>query len=129
MPPQTQGRRSALDFDPEDCPIRDVLSRLGDRWSLLVLETLNSRVLRFNELRREIADVSKQMLAQTLRRLERDGLVERTVYAEIPPRVEYQLTPLGYSLLLPVQSLVEWAETNHNTIRSARQGYDVTERP
>ena len=111
---------NALPFDPADCPIRDVLNRLGDQWSLLVLETLETRVWRFNELSREIPDISRQMLSKTLRRLEEDGFVTRTLYAEVPPRVEYELTALGHSVLVPVQALIGWADSNHHAIRTAR---------
>ena len=79
----------------QPCPIRDVLNQIGDQWSLLILEALAERTLRFNELNREIGDISRQMLSRTLKRLETDGYVSRTVYAEVPPRVEYTLTPLG----------------------------------
>ena len=83
-------------FD-QPCPIRDVLDRIGDQWSLLVLEALQGGVLRFNELNRRIDDISKQMLSRTLKRLEEDGFIRRTLYAEVPPRVEYELTNLGRS--------------------------------
>lgn len=112
-----------LGFDPSECPIRNVLDRIGDQWTLLVLEALGGRVVRFNELSREIADISKQMLSRTLRRLEEDGLVTRTVYAEVPPKVEYELTDLGHSLLVPMKALVSWADDNHEKIRVARADY------
>src|SRR5215471_3941300 len=76
----------------EPCPIRDVLDRIGDQWSLLVLQSLATRVMRFGEINRAIGDISKQMLSRTLKRLEQDGFVKRTLFAEIPPRVEYELT-------------------------------------
>ncbi|KKW67449.1 MarR family transcriptional regulator [Lampropedia cohaerens] len=104
----------------QPCPIRDVLDRIGDQWSLLVLEALAQRTKRFNELHREIGDVSRQMLSRTLKRLEEDGFVSRTVYAEVPPRVEYALTDLGRSFLGPMQQLVEWADANHWAICQAR---------
>lgn len=109
-----------LGFDPGNCPIRDVLDRVGDQWTLLVLEALDGRVLRFNELGREIADISKQMLSRTLRRMEEDGFVTRRIYAEVPPRVEYALTDLGRSLLVPMKALVSWADAHHEEIRKAR---------
>ena len=93
-------------FD-QPCPIRDVLDRIGDQWSLLVLEALQGGVLRFNELNRRIDDISKQMLSRTLKRLEEDGFIRRTLYAEVPPRVEYELTNLGRSFLVPMQLLAE----------------------
>ena len=119
---------SKLGFDPAECPIRNVLDRIGDQWTLLVLEALDGRVVRFNELSREIADISKQMLARTLRRLEEDGLVTRTIYAEVPPKVEYQLTELGCSLLVPMKALVSWADENHARIREARDAYSTDKR-
>lgn len=107
----------------EACPIRDVLERVGDRWSLLVLGTLTNGTLRFTQIRREIGDISQRMLAQTLRRLEQDGLVTRTVHPTIPPRVDYALTPLGRSFLEPIDALIRWANENHGAIRAARASY------
>jgi DNA-binding HxlR family transcriptional regulator len=108
----------------ERCPIRDVLDRLGDRWSTLVLLTLGEAgTLRFSALKARIDDVSQRMLAQTLRRLEQDGLVTRTVHPTIPPRVDYALTPLGHSFLPPLQGLISWADTHHDKVRAARQAY------
>lgn len=118
-------RKAALGFDPADCPIRDVLDRVGDQWTLLVLEALDGRVLRFNELGREIADISKQMLSRTLRRMEEDGFISRRIYAEVPPRVEYALTELGRGLLVPMKALVAWADQNHPRIRENRQRYQA----
>ena len=97
----------------QPCPIRDVLDRIGDQWSLLVLDALEGGTKRFNELMRELGDISKQMLSLTLKRLEEDGFVRRTVYPEVPPRVEYDLTPLGHSFLVPMRGLVAWADENH----------------
>ncbi|WP_110661317.1 winged helix-turn-helix transcriptional regulator [Salinicola socius] len=114
--------RDAHDFE-QPCPIRDVLDRIGDQWSLLVLSTLESGTFRFNTLLREIGDISKQMLSRTLKQLEQDGFVTRTVYAEVPPRVEYTLTDLGRSFLQPMQHLVAWADENHRTIVDARAHY------
>ncbi|SNB70868.1 transcriptional regulator, HxlR family [Arboricoccus pini] len=107
----------------EPCPIRDVLDRIGDQWSLLVLEALSARTCRFNELTREIGDISRQMLSRTLKRLEQDGFITRTVYAEVPPRVEYELTDLGRSFLVPMQALVRWADANHLAICRARKTF------
>lgn len=95
------------------CPVRDILSRLGDKWSLLVLLTLQTNgVMRFSDVKRSIGDVSQRMLTVTLRTLEADGMVERKVYAEVPPRVEYQLTDRGRSLMPHIYNLVGWA-TEH----------------
>jgi DNA-binding HxlR family transcriptional regulator len=107
----------------EPCPIRDVLDRIGDQWSLLVLQALATRVMRFGEINRAIGDISKQMLSRTLKRLEQDGFVKRTLFAEIPPRVEYQLTELGHSFLGPPEALVAWADANHQSICNARRDY------
>ena len=108
----------------EQCPIRDVLDRIGDRWSMLVLFTLDEGgTLRFSTLKARIEDVSQRMLAQTLRRLEQDGLVSRTVHPTIPPRVDYALTPLGASFLEPMRGLVAWAEQHHVAVREARKAY------
>ncbi len=107
----------------EPCPIRDVLDRIGDQWSLLVLQSLANRVMRFGEINRAIGDISKQMLSRTLKRLEQDGFVRRTLFAEIPPRVEYELTELGRSFLAPLEALVAWADANHQSICNARRDY------
>ncbi|MCM1311934.1 MAG: helix-turn-helix transcriptional regulator [Bacteroides sp.] len=105
-----------------DCPIRNVLARIGDKWSLLVLYTLEkSPVMRFNALRKEIPDISQKMLALTLRTLEEDGFVSRKVYAEVPPRVEYSLTERAYSLLSHINSVIEWAKANMDDILSDRK--------
>ena len=107
----------------EVCPVRDVLDRISDRWSVLILHELEAGTLRFGELKARISDVSQRMLALTLRRLEEDGLVMREVYPVIPPRVDYSLTRLGRSLLVPLQAMVRWAETNHAAVRKARRAY------
>jgi DNA-binding HxlR family transcriptional regulator len=107
----------------ERCPIRDVLDRLGDRWTLLVLMELQEGTLRFSVLKRRIEDISQRMLAQTLRQLEKDGLVSRKVYPTIPPKVEYALTELGLSILKPVGQLIAWAGDNHQAVREARARY------
>lgn len=93
-----------------NCPVRDVLSRLGDKWSILVLITLNANgTMRFSDIHKTIEDISQRMLTVTLRTLESDGLVERRIYAEVPPRVEYNLTDTGRSLIPHVEALVGWA--------------------
>ena len=94
-----------------NCPVRDVLSRLGDKWSMLVLITLSANgTMRFSDIHKTIADVSQRMLTVTLRTLESDGLIERKVYAEVPPRVEYTLTDLGYSLKPILDAMWNWGE-------------------
>lgn len=107
----------------QPCPIRDVLDRIGDQWSLLVLEVLSDRKIRFNELARVIGDISKQMLSRTLKHLEQDGFIRRTLYPEVPLRVEYELTDLGRSFLLPLKSLIVWANEHHGDICKARRDY------
>jgi DNA-binding HxlR family transcriptional regulator len=106
-------------IDPA-CPVRDVLDRIGDRWTVLVLNALSTGTRRFTELRRAIPDISQRMLAKTLRTLETDGLLTRTVFPTIPPRVDYTLTPLGDSLLEPLGHLIRWAETSRAAIHAAR---------
>jgi DNA-binding HxlR family transcriptional regulator len=106
------------------CPVRDVMDRIGDKWSLLTILNLGSTDrLRFNELRKHIDGISQRMLTVTLRSLESDGLVSRTVYAEVPPRVEYCLTALGQSLLTAVIELGKWAKTYAPAIAEARQQF------
>jgi DNA-binding HxlR family transcriptional regulator len=105
--------------------VKRVLSRVGDKWSLLVITLLGHHSMRFNELRREVDDISQRMLTLTLRNLERDGLVTRTVYPTIPPKVEYELTELGSTLLETIQSLVNWTIAHLDDITSAREAYDA----
>ena len=110
---------------PSDCrAISDVLARVGDKWSVLVVTRLGERAMRFNELRRTIGGISQRMLTLTLRGLERDGLVTRTVFPTIPPRVDYALTALGRDLLLPVSALGAWALRNQPKIARARERFD-----
>jgi DNA-binding HxlR family transcriptional regulator len=110
---------------PGDCrAVSDVLARIGDKWSVLVVSRLGERPLRFNELRRSIGGISQRMLTLTLRGLERDGLITRTVFPSIPPRVDYALTPLGRDLLVPVSALGDWAIRNQAKIARAREQFD-----
>ena len=110
---------------PVDCrAISDVLARVGDKWSVLVVTRLGAGSLLFNELRRSIGGISQRMLTLTLRGLERDGLVTRTVFPTIPPRVDYALTPLGRDLLEPVSALGDWATRNQAKIARAREKFD-----
>jgi DNA-binding HxlR family transcriptional regulator len=111
--------------DAATCPVRDVLDRIGDAWSVLVIMTLKDGPRRFNALRREIGDISQRMLAVTLRHLERDGLVTRRVFPTNPPQVEYELTPLGRSLTAPIEALTDWASRRHGEVRAARRAYDA----
>ena len=106
------------------CPLRDVLDRVGDKWSVLVVVLLKDGKLRFSALRRSVEGISQRMLTHTLRQLERDGLIERTVYPSVPVRVEYELTPLGRTLIEPLSALAQWAESHREVILSARAAYD-----
>ena len=109
----------------EDCrAVSEVLARVGDKWTVLVVGTLGDGPKRFNELRRALGSISQRMLTLTLRGLERDGLVTRTVFPTIPPRVDYELTKLGRSLLEPVNTLGLWARRNRAAIQEARQRFD-----
>jgi len=107
--------------------VRNVLDRVGDKWSVLVISLLGEGPRRFNELKRLIEGISQRMLTLTLRGLERDGLVTRTVFPTIPPRVDYALTPLGKNLLEPVSALALWAEAHREQIQSARDKFDAGE--
>lgn len=106
-----------------DCPIRNILTRFSDKWSLLAIYTLNkqNRAMRFKELQREIPDISQKMLTVTLRTLEEDGYVTRTIYPEVPPRVEYALTERTKSLLPHINALIGWALENMDAIMSDRK--------
>jgi DNA-binding HxlR family transcriptional regulator len=107
-----------------NCPIRDILSRLGDKWSLLVLVTLKTNgIMRFSDVHKSIGDISQRMLTVTLRSLEADGLINRKVYPEVPPRVEYSLTESGNGLMLHIKNLVDWALENMQEIVTSRQLY------
>jgi DNA-binding HxlR family transcriptional regulator len=122
----TEGYEDAFQWDTrEDCEVRQILDRIADKWSLLVIALLEHRRLRFTQLMREIDGVSQRMLTVTLRQLERDGLVTRTVHPVVPPKVEYELTPLGATLHQTIQSLVTWTETHQREIAEARVAYDT----
>ncbi|WEK62836.1 MAG: helix-turn-helix domain-containing protein [Candidatus Microbacterium colombiense] len=105
--------------------IREVLDRVGDKWSLLVIATLRGDRLRFSELLKHIPGISQRMLTLTLRQLERDGLITRTAYAEVPPRVEYELTPRGGTLIPIARTIGDWAMENHAAIEESRARYDA----
>ena len=110
---------------PEDCrAVSEVLSRVGDKWTVLVVATLGDGPKRFNELRRALGSISQRMLTLTVRALERDGLVTRTVFPTVPPRVDYEVTRLGRSLLEPVSALGLWARTHRAGIQDARRRFD-----
>lgn len=110
--------------DAAACPVRNVLDRIGDKWTLLALVALAARPRRFSELHRAIPDISKRMLTQTLRDLERDGLADREVFPTKPPSVRYSLSRLGLSVLTPVAGLVAWAEDSYPAISAARERFD-----
>jgi len=105
--------------------VREVLNRVGDKWSVLIVALLGDGTKRFSELRRMIEGISQRMLTLTLKGLERDGLITRTVYPTIPPRVDYQLTKLGRGLLVPITGLANWAGENRQKIQDAREEYDA----
>jgi DNA-binding HxlR family transcriptional regulator len=109
---------------PGQCVAREILARVGDKWSVYVVATLGDGPRRFSELKRMIEGVSQRMLTLTLRGLERDGLVTRTVHPTVPPSVEYALTSLGRTLLQPVMALARWAEKNRGRIQQARDRFD-----
>jgi DNA-binding HxlR family transcriptional regulator len=114
---------------PEDCrAVSEILARVGDKWTVLVVGVLGDGPKRFSEIRRALGSISQRMLTLTLRGLERDGLVTRTVFPTIPPRVDYELTRLGRSLLKPVNGLGLWARQNRATIEDARRRFDAAER-
>ena len=121
FPPMPQGAGAAL---LAKCPVRDVLDRIGDKWSVLILKNLEEGPQRFGALRRRIGDISQRMLTQTLRDLQRDGLILRTVYPTVPPSVDYRLTRLGTSLMDPLEYLVQWSDRNHQKVRKARVSFD-----
>jgi DNA-binding HxlR family transcriptional regulator len=114
---------------PEDCrAVSEILARVGDKWTVLVVGVLGDGPKRFSEVRRALGSISQRMLTLTLRGLERDGLVTRTVFPTIPPRVDYELTMLGRSLLKPVNGLGLWARQNRATIEDARRRFDAADR-
>jgi DNA-binding HxlR family transcriptional regulator len=120
--------RKCSSVTPEDhCKVREILDRVADKWSLLVIALLADRGRRFTELRSEIDGISQRMLTLTLRRLERDGLVRRTVHPVVPPRVDYDLTPLGTTLIGPIEALVQWTVDHAPEIAAARADYEARE--
>jgi DNA-binding HxlR family transcriptional regulator len=115
----------SLNGHPAACQVREVLGRVGDKWSLYVISELGEHTRRFTDIKRAIDGISQRMLTVTLRGLERDGIVSRTVYPVVPPRVDYALTPLGRTLLATVGTLVVWAEDHVEEIENARAAFDV----
>ena len=107
-----------------DCPTRRVLDLIGDKWSVLIIGMLEDGPKRFSQLQRSIGGISQKMLTQTLRGLERDGIIHRTLYPEVPPRVEYTLTPLGETLCEPIAAIINWAEEHIDEVSAAQAVYD-----
>ena len=123
-------RPAELEYTPTNCHARDVLGRVGDTWSVYIIHVLgDAKTLRFNELRKEVDGISQRMLTVTLRGLERDGLVSRTVHPEVPPRVEYSLTPLGGTLRQLIRGLVAWSGEHLEEVDKARAAYDKKHGP
>lgn len=126
---EVKGKRVAIvcgvPMDVENCPVRDVMDNIGGKWNSLMILSLADGPLRFSELRRLIPDISQRMLTQTLRDLQRDGYILRTVYPTQPPSVEYALTDLGRSLFGLLKHFVDWSVENHGAIRAAREVYDA----
>lgn len=111
--------------DDTDCPVRSILDRIGDKWAVSVVEHLAQGTTRFSVLKREIDGISQRMLTETLRKLERDGMVERTMYPTIPPKVEYALTDMGRTLVPAIEALIGWALSNRTAIQASRMQYDA----
>ena len=111
--------------DAENCPVRCILSRIGDKWSVLIISLLGDKgIMRFNEISKALDDISQKMLTSTLRSLESDGLVSRKIYPEIPPRVEYDLTSLGKDLLPYINELIGWANRNMGEVVNNRKTFE-----
>lgn len=128
--PSTRNRDGQLvEYDPEICPMRHMLDGIGDKWTILVLTALKAQGMRFSELRGAIPDVSQRMLTVTLRKLEQDGYLTRTVTPSIPPRVDYALTDLGLSLVKMLAPLADWALAHRDGVARARALYDAEQGP
>ncbi|HEX6627623.1 MAG TPA: helix-turn-helix domain-containing protein [Gemmatimonadaceae bacterium] len=126
---KTVKRPPELEYTPANCHAREMLARIGDKWSVYVIHLLgDAGTMRFNELRSQVEGISQRMLTVTLRGLERDGLVTRRVYPEVPPRVEYALTPLGRTLRQLVRGLVQWSGAHLEEVDAARAAYDARTR-
>jgi DNA-binding HxlR family transcriptional regulator len=113
------------DLFDSDCPTRLVLDRIGDKWTGLIVLLLSDGPMRFSHLRRDLGRIAPKVLTESLRRMERDGLVSREIFAEVPPRVEYTLTDLGRSLIGPIAFIGDWAEVNVHRISAAQRAYDA----
>ena len=125
MCPRNNKVTKGLLHSQEECvSINEVLARVGDKWSLQVISQLGGGTMRFTELKRSVEGISQRMLTLTLRQLERDGLVERTIYPTVPPKVEYTLSDFGRTILIPVTALADWALTYRLDIQAAREAFD-----
>ena len=124
-PSNNEGTKGQLHNTEECVSINEVLTRVGDKWSLQVISQLAEGTMRFTELKRSVEGISQRMLTLTLRQLERDGLVERTVYPTVPPKVEYTLSELGRTIRVPVTALANWALTYRLDIQAAREAFDT----
>jgi DNA-binding HxlR family transcriptional regulator len=125
VPEHTQVTVQRLDHESSDCrAVSQILARVGDKWSVLIVTLLGEGPRRFNEIKRMVGGISQRMLTLTLRGLERDGLVTRTVFPTVPPRVDYELTELGRSLRVPVEALGTWAREQQPQIQAAREKFD-----
>lgn len=122
--PKNESNLKRVFHNTDECPIRNVVAQIGDKWSVLVLFALVDGADRFNSLKSRVVGISQRMLTQTLRDLEREGYVNRTVYPEVPVRVEYELTDLGNDLVKPLYQLVSWAQVHHDEIKQSRIAYD-----
>jgi DNA-binding HxlR family transcriptional regulator len=112
------------DVSMTSCPSREVLTLIADKWTVLIIHTLSGKTLRHNELARALGDISQKVLTQALRKLERNGIITRTVYPVVPPKVEYALSPIGRSLVSTLNTLSSWAETHFPEVLSARATFD-----
>jgi DNA-binding HxlR family transcriptional regulator len=122
-------KKVTIEYDPQFCPVRDVMAQISDKWSILVLTGLRQGEKRFSELKRGIPDISQRMLTQTLRNLEREGLVSRKVTPTVPPRVDYSLTKLGLSLVGVLLPVATWAIKQRYVIEAARTRFDTANSP
>lgn len=118
-------KRGDIEVTPDCRAVADILSRIGDKWTVFVVATLSDGPMRFTEVKRTINGISQRMLTLTLRGLERDGFVTRTVTPSIPPRVDYELTELGRTLIVPLQAIGEWARTHRQQVEDARSAFDM----
>ena len=119
-----ENKRKNKDFNPNNCGVTHFLNRIGGKWKVLVIYAINNRVNRFSSMQKLIPDISKQMLVNQLRELEEDKIIDRIIYAEIPPRVEYTITALGKSLVPLIDKLEKWAKVNMSAIEKSRKSFE-----